>query len=97
MCSDSGAGSYLRLIQFVHHSTLGLSAKKKKKKEDQRNAKFRELQVWGSGKRKKRVAIQGLRFRFNCSDFNAAQRQGDAHTLAPQLLVWGVLQPHSYT
>ena len=32
MCSDSEAGSYLRLIDFVYHSTLGLRVKKKKKK-----------------------------------------------------------------
>ena len=33
MCSGSEAGSYLRLIDFVYHSTLGLRVKKKKKKE----------------------------------------------------------------
>ena len=32
MCSGSEAGSYLRLIDFVHHSTLGLRVIKKKKK-----------------------------------------------------------------
>ena len=32
MCSGSEAGSYLRLIDFVHPSTLGLSVIKKKKK-----------------------------------------------------------------
>jgi len=32
MCSDSEAGSYLRLIDFVYHSTLGLRVIKKKKK-----------------------------------------------------------------
>ena len=31
MCSGSEAGSYLRLIDFVHHSTLGLRVMKKKK------------------------------------------------------------------
>ena len=31
MCSGSGAGSYLRLIDFVYHSTLGLRVIKKKK------------------------------------------------------------------
>ena len=31
MCSDSEAGSYLRLIDFVYHSTLGLRAMQKKK------------------------------------------------------------------
>ena len=32
MCSGSGAGSYLRLIDFVYHSTLGLRVIKKNKK-----------------------------------------------------------------
>ena len=32
MCSNSEAGSYLRLIDFVHHSTLGLRVINKKKK-----------------------------------------------------------------
>jgi len=32
MCSGSEAGSYLRLIDFVYHSTLGLREKQKKKK-----------------------------------------------------------------
>ena len=32
MCSGSEAGSYLRLIDFVNHSTLGLGVIKKKKK-----------------------------------------------------------------
>jgi len=32
MCSGSEAGSYLRLIGFVYHSTLGLRVIKKKKK-----------------------------------------------------------------
>ena len=31
MCSGSEAGSYLRLIDFVNHSTLGLRVIKKKK------------------------------------------------------------------
>ena len=30
MCSGSEAGSYLRLIDFVYHSTLGLRVIKKK-------------------------------------------------------------------
>jgi len=33
MCSGSGAGSYVRLIDFVYHSTLGLSVIKKKKSD----------------------------------------------------------------
>jgi len=32
MCSGSEAGSYLRLIDFVYHSTLGLRVIEKKKK-----------------------------------------------------------------
>ena len=32
MCSGSEAGSYLRLIDFVYHSTLGLRVIKKKQK-----------------------------------------------------------------
>ena len=31
MCSGSKAGSYLRLIDFVYHSTLGLRTIQKKK------------------------------------------------------------------
>jgi len=31
MCSGSEEGSYLRLIDFVYHSTLGLRVIKKKK------------------------------------------------------------------
>jgi len=33
MCSGSEAGSYLRLVDFVCHSTLGLGEIKKKKKK----------------------------------------------------------------
>jgi len=32
MCSGSETGSYLRLIDFVYHSTLGLRVIKKKNK-----------------------------------------------------------------
>jgi len=32
MCSGSEAGSYLRLIDFVYHPTLGLRVIEKKKK-----------------------------------------------------------------
>ena len=32
MCSGSEAGSYLRLIDYVYHSTLGLVVKKEKQK-----------------------------------------------------------------
>ena len=33
MCSGSEEGSYLRLIDFVHHSTLGLRVIKKREKK----------------------------------------------------------------
>ena len=33
MCSESEAGSYLRLINFVYHSALGLRVRKKKEEE----------------------------------------------------------------
>jgi len=42
MCSGSEAGSYLRLIDFVYHSTLGLRVMKKKK--------FRETRLLPSSK-----------------------------------------------
>jgi len=32
MCSGSEAGSYFRLIDFVHHSPLGLRVIKKKRR-----------------------------------------------------------------
>jgi len=32
MCSGAEAGSYLRLIDFVYHSTLGVRVIKKKKR-----------------------------------------------------------------
>ena len=35
MCSDSETGAYLRLIDFVYHSTLGLRVMKKKKKKSE--------------------------------------------------------------
>ena len=34
MYSGSEAGSYLRLVDFVYHSTLGLRVIKKKKKNE---------------------------------------------------------------
>ena len=33
MCSDSKAGSYVELIDFLFHSTLGFGVKAKKKKD----------------------------------------------------------------
>ena len=53
MCSGSEAGSYLRLIDFVHHSTLGLRVIKKKKKVNMANSKrlsvtlFVGTPLWG--------------------------------------------------
>ena len=35
MCSGSEAGSYLRLIDFVYHSPLGLRVTKQKREERQ--------------------------------------------------------------
>ena len=50
MCSGSDAGSYLRLIDFVYHSTLGLRVIKKKKTLNPK----RELQrSWRFGRRGK--------------------------------------------
>ena len=37
MCSGSEAGSYLRLVDFVYHSTLGLRVIKKEKKGPDRS------------------------------------------------------------
>jgi len=36
MCSGSEAGSYLRLIDFVYHSTLGLREEEKDARRDGR-------------------------------------------------------------
>jgi hypothetical protein len=58
MCSGSEAGEYLRLMDFVYRSTLGLREVKEKKKFDLfvsgvLSARSRlwgfGLQVWGSG------------------------------------------------
>ena len=37
MCSGSEVGSYLRLIDFMYHSTLGLRVMMKKKKKKKKN------------------------------------------------------------
>ena len=42
MCSGSEAGSYLWLIDFVHHSILGLRVIKKKKKKKKKRVCFLE-------------------------------------------------------
>ena len=55
MCSGSEAGSYLRLIDFVYHSTLGLRVIMKKKK----------VGVWGrlvhTRRSEQRLDREGLR------------------------------------
>ena len=45
MCSGSEAGSYLRLIDFVHHSTLGLRVIKKKKRNLEAEVEGREVRA----------------------------------------------------
>jgi len=47
MCSGSEAGSYLRLIDFLHHSTLGLRVMKKR--EEKNPTMPSEFEVTGSG------------------------------------------------
>jgi len=52
MCSGSEAGSYLRLIDVVYHSTLGSSVIKKKKGATIlcKNSKLRKLEIQASDK-----------------------------------------------
>ena len=45
MCSGSEAGSYLRLIDFVYHSTLGLRVIKKKKKKQKKKKVLWDLDL----------------------------------------------------
>ena len=45
MCSGSEAGSYLRLVDCVYHSTLGLRVMKKKKKATSDASGWFELRV----------------------------------------------------
>jgi len=47
MCSGSEAGSYLRLIDFVYHSTLGFRVITKKKEEEDSSIQNRTA-TWGS-------------------------------------------------
>ena len=49
MCSGSEAGSYLKLVDFVHHSTLGLRVIKKKKRSCIGGVSGCEIQVSSSG------------------------------------------------
>ena len=48
MCSGSEAGSYLRLIDFVYHSTLGLTVIKKRKCTHE--AQMKQCKAWGLGR-----------------------------------------------
>ena len=48
MCSGSEAGSYLGLIDFVYHSTLGLRVIKKKKRKGV-SCRRPAVWVWGLG------------------------------------------------
>ena len=59
MCSGSEAGSYLRLIHFVYHSSLGLRVIKKKK-EGEAHLHFRLFRVEGSGFRVLGCRVPGL-------------------------------------
>jgi len=52
MCSGSEEGSYLRLIEFVYHSTLGLRVIKKKRRGEGSGVRSSHfgvlvLRVWG--------------------------------------------------
>ena len=61
MCSGSEAGSYLRLTDFVYHSTLGLGVIKKKKRtrgvepvwqaieKSRLKVEGSDIHVWGLG------------------------------------------------
>jgi len=50
MCSGSEAGSYLRIIDFVYHSTLGLRVIKKTRRRRRGDPKFpvvyQHCQLW---------------------------------------------------
>jgi len=48
MCSGSEAGSHLRLIAFVYHSTLGLRVIKKKSGEARTNCRLAALRFSSS-------------------------------------------------
>jgi len=59
MCSGSEEGSYLRLIDFVYHSTLGVRIIKKKKKHRSLPA-ARATRIAAARKALKRVFIEHL-------------------------------------
>jgi len=63
MCSGSEAGSYLKLIDFVSYSTLGVRlTKKKKKKKKVQGSRFK---VQGPGLK---VQDPGFKVRFRVQD-----------------------------
>jgi len=66
MCSGSEEGSYLRLINFVYHSTLGVRVIKKKKQVQGSGFRVQDsgFRVQGSGFR-----VQGSGFRVQGSGF----------------------------
>jgi len=49
MCSGSEAGSYLRLPDCVHHSTLGWRVTRKKQKDEGLEFRCRRLMFGGVG------------------------------------------------
>jgi len=59
MCSGSEAGSYFRLIDFVHHSTLGLRVAKQKKMEW--TALLAEQAEWDTRAREKAARAEDAR------------------------------------
>jgi len=49
MCSGSEASSYLRLIDFVYHSTLGVRVIKEGRKQRQRTSEASKTKCWVIG------------------------------------------------
>jgi hypothetical protein len=64
MCGGSETGSYVRLIDFVYHSTLGLRVIKKKKKVQVEGFRFQRsgftVQAPGPGARGSWLRVQGV-------------------------------------
>jgi len=65
MCSGSEAGSYLRLIDFVHHSTQGLRVIKKKKKQENTRASNSGTRESGGAARERELFIDDLLVRIH--------------------------------
>ena len=56
MCSGSEAGSYLRLTDFVYHSTSGLRVTKEKRRKAPKSAAHRdESRKQGTSQRKRKI------------------------------------------